>query len=96
MNLMKHALSCIPMLKFKMTVFLQFSPLYFLVEIVKSSIIIVKELSSYAIKEMKHIPIKKKKRKEKEKEKKHINGVPLMTFFYIDSIIVSIIKNYTT
>ena len=79
MNLMKHALSCIPMLKFKMTVFLQFSPLYFLVEIVKSSIIIVKELSSYAIKEM-----------------KHINGVPLMTFFYIDSIIVSIIKNYTT
>ena len=83
------------MLKFKMTVFLQFSPLYFLVEIVKSSIIIVKELSSYAIKEMKHIPINKKKRK-KEKEKKHINGVPLMTFFYIDSIIVSIIKNYTT
>ena len=85
------------MLKFKMTVFLQFSPLYFLVEIVKSSIIIVKELSSYAIKEMKHIPIKiKNKKKEKEKEKKHINGVPLMTFFYIDSIIVSIIKNYTT
>ena len=74
MNLMKHALPCIPMLpmlKFKMTVFLQFSPLYFLVEIVKSSIIIVKELSSYAIKEM-----------------KHINGVPLMTFFYALFVLV--------
>ena len=55
----------------------------------KSSIIIVKELSSYAIKEMRHIPIKKRKKK---KEMKHINGVPLMTFFYIDSIIVSIKK----
>ena len=56
------------MLKFKMTVFLQFSPLYFLVEIVKSSIIIVKELSSYAIKEMKHITIKKKEIKKKRNE----------------------------
>ena len=33
---------------------------------------------------------KEKKKKKKRKEMEHINGVPLMTLFYIDSIIVSI------